>query len=120
MIRAWLAALMAVSIATTAAAQTTYPDKPVRFIVGFTAGSATDITARLFAQKFRGLERPGDDREHAGRRRQRRRRPRGEGGAGRHHLLLGRERRADHQSDAAGPTRATTWCATLLRSRACW
>ena len=29
-----------------------YPDKPVRFIVGFTAGSATDITARLFAAKF--------------------------------------------------------------------
>ncbi|MBX9843802.1 MAG: tripartite tricarboxylate transporter substrate binding protein [Xanthobacteraceae bacterium] len=29
-----------------------YPDKPIRFIVGFTAGSATDITARLFAQKF--------------------------------------------------------------------
>jgi tripartite-type tricarboxylate transporter receptor subunit TctC len=52
MLRAWLAALMAASIATTAAAQTTYPDKPVRFIVGFTAGSATDITARLFAQKF--------------------------------------------------------------------
>jgi tripartite-type tricarboxylate transporter receptor subunit TctC len=37
--------------ATPAAAQN-YPDKPVRFIVGFTAGSATDITARMFAQKF--------------------------------------------------------------------
>src|SRR5688572_28663524 len=35
-----------------ASAQSDYPDKPVRFIVGFTAGSATDITARLFAQKF--------------------------------------------------------------------
>src|SRR3954449_9162283 len=52
MIRAWLAALTAALIAGPAAAQTTYPDKPVRFIVGFTAGSATDITARLFAQKF--------------------------------------------------------------------
>src|SRR5437773_12396374 len=51
MIRAWLAALLAALIAT-AAAQSPYPDKPVRFIVGFTAGSATDITARLFAQKF--------------------------------------------------------------------
>ncbi len=39
-------------IATSAAAQDRYPDKPVRFIVGFTPGSATDITARLFAQKF--------------------------------------------------------------------
>jgi tripartite-type tricarboxylate transporter receptor subunit TctC len=29
-----------------------YPTRPVRIIVGFTAGSATDITARLFAQKF--------------------------------------------------------------------
>ena len=44
-------AIAALLIASPAAAQT-YPDKPVRFIVGFTAGSATDITARLFAQKF--------------------------------------------------------------------
>ena len=29
-----------------------YPHKPVRMIVGFTPGSATDITARIFAQKF--------------------------------------------------------------------
>src|SRR6202007_189958 len=50
--RTWLAALAAVLIATPAAAQGNYPDKPVRFIVGFTAGSATDITARIFAQKF--------------------------------------------------------------------
>ncbi len=56
MIRAWLAALAALLIAAPAAAQSQYPDKPVRFIVGFTAGSATDITARMFAQKFR---RPG-------------------------------------------------------------
>src|SRR5215213_3474889 len=52
MVRTWLTTLMAVLIVTTAAAQSQYPDKPVRFIVGFTAGSATDITARLFAQKF--------------------------------------------------------------------
>ena len=48
LVHACLAALL---IATPATAQN-YPDKPVRFIVGFTAGSATDITARLFAQKF--------------------------------------------------------------------
>jgi tripartite-type tricarboxylate transporter receptor subunit TctC len=29
-----------------------YPGKPVRMLVGFTPGSATDITARIFAQKF--------------------------------------------------------------------
>ena len=29
-----------------------YPARSVRIIVGFTAGSATDITARLFAQKL--------------------------------------------------------------------
>src|ERR1044072_4963985 len=52
MIRAWFAAFAAALIATPAAAQASYRDKPVRFIVGFTAGSATDITARLFAQKF--------------------------------------------------------------------
>lgn len=38
--------------AGVASAQPKYPDKPVRMIVGFTAGSATDITGRLMAQKF--------------------------------------------------------------------
>ncbi|MSP45727.1 MAG: tripartite tricarboxylate transporter substrate binding protein [Xanthobacteraceae bacterium] len=52
MMRAWMAALAALLIAAPAQAQGNYPDKPVRLIVGFTAGSATDITARLFAQKL--------------------------------------------------------------------
>jgi tripartite-type tricarboxylate transporter receptor subunit TctC len=52
MIRAWLAAMAALLSIVSASAQGAYPDKPVRFIVGFTAGSATDITARIFAQKF--------------------------------------------------------------------
>jgi tripartite-type tricarboxylate transporter receptor subunit TctC len=44
---------MAVLLASAdALAQTNYPDGPVRIIVGFTAGSATDITARMFAQKL--------------------------------------------------------------------
>ena len=29
-----------------------YPAKPVRLVVGFTPGSATDVVARVFAQKF--------------------------------------------------------------------
>ena len=50
--RSLFAAAAALLIAAPAGAQSSYPDKPIRFIVGFTAGSATDITARMFAQKF--------------------------------------------------------------------
>jgi tripartite-type tricarboxylate transporter receptor subunit TctC len=44
-----VAALLA---SAEAGAQANYPDGPVRIIVGFTAGSATDIAARMFVQKF--------------------------------------------------------------------
>jgi tripartite-type tricarboxylate transporter receptor subunit TctC len=39
----------------TAWAQAPWPARPVRLIVGFTAGSATDVTARIFAQRFTEL-----------------------------------------------------------------
>jgi tripartite-type tricarboxylate transporter receptor subunit TctC len=40
------AALAACALATAAFAQGTYPERPIRFIVPFTAGSGTDIVAR--------------------------------------------------------------------------
>ncbi len=46
---AGVAALPAASLMASAQG---YPLRPVRIVVGFTAGSATDITARLFAQKL--------------------------------------------------------------------
>jgi len=51
-VRATLIAFTALLMAAPTVAQTGYPDRPVRIIVGFTAGSATDITARMFAQKL--------------------------------------------------------------------
>src|SRR5688572_22362911 len=47
-----LGALLVLLLPGGASAQSKYPDKPVRLIVGFVAGSATDITARMFAQRF--------------------------------------------------------------------
>jgi tripartite-type tricarboxylate transporter receptor subunit TctC len=49
----WICATVVLAMtAGTAGAQTNWPDKPVRLLVGFTAGSGTDVTGRLFAQKF--------------------------------------------------------------------
>ncbi len=50
--RAVATCLIAFAFIQHTAAQTNWPEKPVKLVVGFTAGSATDVTARLFAQKF--------------------------------------------------------------------
>jgi tripartite-type tricarboxylate transporter receptor subunit TctC len=44
--------LVLVLASFSATAQTTYPDKPVRILVGFTPGVAPDITARLLADRL--------------------------------------------------------------------
>src|SRR6202142_2726309 len=47
-----LAALTVLLTANPVAAQTSYPNRQVRIIVGFTAGTAPDVAARLLAPKF--------------------------------------------------------------------
>ncbi len=47
-------AAAATLLAAPALAQA-WPSRPVRLVVGFTAGSSTDVTARLFAQKLTEL-----------------------------------------------------------------
>ena len=46
-----VSAVMAVAAAATAHAQP-YPNKPIKLVVGFPAGGATDTTARLIAQRM--------------------------------------------------------------------
>ena len=48
----FLAALLVLVAVTPAMAQSAYPDHPVRLIVPFPAGSATDTVSRIMAQKF--------------------------------------------------------------------
>jgi tripartite-type tricarboxylate transporter receptor subunit TctC len=44
--------LLTLPMAASSTAQSPYPDKPIRMIVGFPAGSSPDIVARLLGQKF--------------------------------------------------------------------
>jgi len=50
--RTMLAALAATAVPLRASAQSAYPNKPIRFIVAFPAGSATDQAARLVAHQM--------------------------------------------------------------------
>src|ERR1700712_5869659 len=45
-----LAFALAMSWVTAAQAQTAWPTKPIRIIVGFAAGGSTDVTARIIGQ----------------------------------------------------------------------
>ena len=46
------AALLALLMAQTASAQTSYPNKPVKILIGFTAGTAPDLAARILVERF--------------------------------------------------------------------
>ncbi len=52
MMRIVLVALACLALAPAAGAQEAYPSRPVRLIVGLAAGSSTDVTARVIAQRM--------------------------------------------------------------------
>jgi tripartite-type tricarboxylate transporter receptor subunit TctC len=47
-----LAALLALLFAQSVSAQSNYPNRPVKILVGFTPGTAPDVVARILADRF--------------------------------------------------------------------
>src|SRR5436305_3226478 len=50
--RAFLALGLALGLSFAALAQSPYPNRPVKILVGFTAGTAPDLAARILADRF--------------------------------------------------------------------
>jgi tripartite-type tricarboxylate transporter receptor subunit TctC len=50
--RACLTLCLAVALSSAALAQSGYPNRPVKILVGFTAGTAPDLAARILADRF--------------------------------------------------------------------
>jgi len=47
-----LSALLVLFAAQTASAQSTFPNRPIKILVGFTPGTAPDVVARILADRF--------------------------------------------------------------------
>jgi tripartite-type tricarboxylate transporter receptor subunit TctC len=59
MIRSWIAAFACVALAAPAAAQDAYPSRPIRIIVGYSAGGGNDIIVRVMQPELaKGLGQP--------------------------------------------------------------
>jgi tripartite-type tricarboxylate transporter receptor subunit TctC len=59
MIRLWIPAIACVALAAPAAAQDSYPSKPIRIIVGYSAGGGNDIIVRVMQPELaKGLGQP--------------------------------------------------------------
>src|SRR5512134_233981 len=52
MIRSWIAAFACIALAAPAAAHDAYPSKPIRIIVGYSAGGGNDIIVRVMQPKL--------------------------------------------------------------------